>query len=129
MGGFGPEILHGAKAAGKEPFPGGAVGCLRVHVDKAVALADGDEVIFGFAAGVIGPLAPDFCAHGQKLPAPAGIFDVDDFRLSINLHMGDEPVGPGQKSTGGHVGVMHGCLLKEDGCWVGRLALKPPMGE
>ena len=111
MGGFGPEIFHGPQSPGQQPFPGGNVGGLGIHVDQAAALADGDQIIFGFPAGVIGPLAPDQSACGQQLPAPAGVFYMDGFRLSVDVHMGDESVGPGLKDPGGHVGVMHGCLL------------------
>ena len=45
---------------------------------------------------------------GNTLPAAHGNY--------INFHMGDKPVGPGEKGAGGHIGVAHGKTLLVDNC-------------
>ena len=107
MDSFGAKLLHMAQAARCQPFFHGGVGGLRIHIDQSVALADGDQIIFGLPAGIIRFLTPDFRSHREQLPAPAGVLHMDDFVLSVDLHMGNKPVGPGKEGAGGHVGVFH----------------------
>ena len=108
VGGFRPEIGDRAQPAGEEPLLRRGVGGLGIHIDQAAALADGDQVIFCFPVGVVGALAPDLCPGRQQLPAAAGIFHMDGFLLSVDGNLGDEAVGPGEKSPGNHVAVAQG---------------------
>ena len=101
------QIGNVPKPSGKEPFPGGDVGSLGVHVDQPLALADGDKIEFGLPAGIVGHLAPDLCTDGQQLPATAGVFYVDHLHLSADFHMGDESIEPGKKPPGHHIGILH----------------------
>ena len=112
---FSAEIFNFTKTSGSQPFPGSQIRCLGIHIDEAAAFADGNQIIFGFSAGVVAFLAPDLCPYRQKLPAAAGILHVDHFCLAVNLHMGNKPVGPGQKFSGNHAGINH-TSLKNSTC-------------
>ena len=108
MDGLPAEVLNFPQPSGTEPFPGGSVGGLGVHVDEQIALLDGNQVVLCFAGRVIRLLAPDPCPRGQQLPAAARVLHVDGFRLPIDFHMGNKAVGPVQKDSGNHIGIKHG---------------------
>ena len=110
------QILDFAESAAAKPFPGSNIWGLRVHIDEPVTLADGDQVEFCFPAGIAAFLTPDLGPVRQKLPTPAGVFDMDGFRLSGDFHMGNKPVWPGKEKTGDHILILQEIttfLLKE----------------
>ena len=107
MNRFRPDIFHMAQSAGLEPFFGGSIGGLGVHIDEPVALLDGDEIIFGFSVGIVGYLAPNLGAGGQQFPATAGVLYMANFHFSVDLHMGNKPVGPGDKGARNHSAITH----------------------
>jgi len=104
----------------KQPFLGGGIGGLGVHVDEAVTLLHRDQVIFGFPVGVAAFLAPDLCPGRKKLFAPAGVFYMADLFLAANFYMGNEPVGPPQEYTGHHMFVSHNYSLKTHSYCIGQ---------
>ena len=108
VNGFRPKVLQRPQAAGEEPFLCRRIGGLGIHVDEPPAFLHGDEVVFGFSVGVAAALAPDCYAGDQQFPAPAGVFDMADLFLSVDLNVGHKPVGPLQKYPGDHVFVCHG---------------------
>ena len=91
-----------------QPFPGGNIGSLRVHIDKPLALLHGDQVILGLPRRVVGTLAPDRRPGHQQFPAPPCIFHVNHLRLPADFHMGDKAVWPAQEGSGNHIGIVHG---------------------
>ena len=102
------EVLNFPQPSGTEPFPGGSVGGLGVHVDEKIPLLHGDQVELCFPGRVVGALAPDPCPRGQQLPAASCVLYMDNFRLPVDFHMGNEAVGPGKKNPGNHIGIKHG---------------------
>ena len=38
----------------------------------------------------------------------ARVLHMDHLGLPVDLHMGDEPIGPGQKNPRGHILITHG---------------------
>ena len=108
MEGFCLQIPDFAQPTASEPFSGGNIGRLGIHIDEPVTFADGDQIKFGLSVGVAAFLAPDFCPRLQQFPATAGIFNVNNFFTAADFHMGDESVGPGEEMSRGHVGIMHG---------------------
>ena len=102
---FGFKIFDFSKASRKQPFPGGNVGSLRIHVDQALTFADGDQVVVGLAGRIGIVAAPYRCAGGQQFPAAAGIFYMDRFFLTVDLHFCDKPIGPEEKISRDHIVV------------------------
>ena len=102
------EILNFPQSSRTEPFPGGSIGGLGVHVDEKGVLLNGDQVELCFPGGVVGALAPDPCPRGQQLPAAARVLHMDDFRPAVDPDMGDKTVWPVQEDSGNHIGIKHG---------------------
>ncbi len=48
---FRDEVFNMPKSTGEQPFFGAGIGCLGIHIDKALAFFDGDQIIPGFAGG------------------------------------------------------------------------------
>lgn len=107
MNGFGPEILDLPQPTGREPFFCGGIGRLRIHVDEFFAFLDGDKIVFCFSGRIIAFRTPDLSTYGKKLPASAGVFNMDDLYLSIDFHMGDKSIGPSQKCSRNHLLILH----------------------
>ena len=104
--GLGLQFRHFPQSPGQEPFLRCGVGGLGIHVDEPVSLSDGNQVVFGFPGRIAAFLAPDLGPGEQQFPAAAGVFHVDDLRFPADLHMGDEPVGPGQEDPRRHIVVV-----------------------
>jgi hypothetical protein len=104
---FSPEIFDFPQTACCQPFLGGQIGRLGIHIDEAAAFPDGNQVVFCFPAGIIGLLTPDLGAGRQQFPASAGVFYVDNFCLTIDFHMGNKTVGTSQKYSGNHIAILH----------------------
>ena len=63
-----------------------------------------------FRLGVSRGLAPYPGPGDEQLPAPAGVFHVANLGLPLDIHLGNEPVWPGQKPPGHHICIFHGIL-------------------
>ena len=74
---------------------------------QAAVLADGDEIIFRFTGGIVGPVAPDIGPGGEELPAAACVLYMADHFLPVQFHHGDKPVGAADESGFQHVLVAH----------------------
>ena len=95
------------QTAGKEPFSGGEVGSLGVHIDEPIAFFDGDQIVFGLPVGIVRALTPDLRPGSEQFSASACVLDMADFHLPVDLHVSDKTVGPVDKNAGHHVFVMH----------------------
>ena len=106
--GFGPEIRDLPQTACGQPFPGGLVGGLGIHVDKQGAFLNADQVIAGFPGGAEAVLTIDAGSDREKLPASACVFDMADLLGAVDLNVGDEAVGAGAEDPRLHICIVHG---------------------
>ena len=107
----------GKKAAAKDPFPGRSIGSLGVHVDKEFFpaetggfLIDADQIPCSPAPFFQGlrVMLQDYRSSGKKkFPAAAGIFNVADFFMAVNKHIGDETVGAVLEDAAAGVQILH----------------------
>jgi hypothetical protein len=82
----------------QHPLGENPVGCLRVHIDEAFSLTHRHKVTGGLAQGVLTAGKPDLRPRHKEFPAAAGIFHMHRLHLTVLLHMGDETVGPINKT-------------------------------
>jgi hypothetical protein len=66
-----------------------------------------NQIVLGFSVWVIPVLTPDLRSRLQQFPAAAGVFHMDNLFLSVNFHMGNKPIGPGQKPARYDVLILH----------------------
>ena len=91
-----------------QPLQGDRVRGLAVDVEQhAVLFPDGNQVMFRLPFRVSGPGEPDLAPGNQQFPEPPGILHMDCFRLSIQLHPGDEPVQPFQEHRPAGIVIFH----------------------
>ena len=88
------------------------VGGLGVHIDQQGRQAGPDllhrhQVISRLACGIGAALQVDGAPGKQQLPAPPGVLHVDRLHPAVQLHLGDEAVGPGEEPGGVDVLVDH----------------------
>ena len=104
---FCPQILHRPQPAAAEPLHSSGVGRLGIHIDKPFALAHRNQIVPGLPGRVFRPLAPNLRSRLQQLPAASGVLHMDGLHLTVQLHPGNKPVGPGQEPPPLHIFVAH----------------------
>ena len=82
-----------------------AVGHLGIQVDHRAVLLHGEQRPAGLAPRLAAPLAPDLGAGQEQFPQPPGVGDMAPLRLALQLHQGDEAVGPGEKAARGNIRI------------------------
>ena len=87
--------------AGGGPFIKDLIGSLGIHVDEPGSFLYRDEVIGGLSVGVGALGQPDLGPGEEKLPAAAGVFDMDGDHFPLQKDLGHKPVGPGEKDSRG----------------------------
>ena len=106
-----PEFRLDSGKAGEaslfQPFLDHLVGGLGIHIDEPGAFFHRHQVVSGLPFGIVtgGEVHPG--PWDQQFPAASGVLHMAGFFLTIDFHLGDEPVGPGTEGTGSDVGVVH----------------------
>ena len=78
------------------------------HLRELAACREaGHQVVFCFAGGVGAPLQIHGAAGEEQFPAAPGVFHVDGLHRAVQLHLGNEAIGPGQKPGGMDVVIDH----------------------
>ena len=114
-------VLDGDKATFGAPTVEGA--SVDATVVKKMCIRDrgavdrlffhGDQVVFCLAGWVVAPGEIDPAAGDQQLPAAAGVLYMAGLSAAVQRNLSHKPIGPGEKRSGGTVGI---CLLYTSRC-------------
>ena len=97
---LGPHcVRQKAQPAVPDIGEGQAIGHLGIQVDHRAVLFHGEQRPAGLAARLAVPLAPDLGAGQEQFSQPSGVGNMAPLRLPLQLHQGDEAVGPGEKAA------------------------------